>query len=108
MSKFKVGDKVRFTDHYLHKNYPDRFPEVGTTGIIRSFAEWPIVEWPFGSIYGNDVQQCPYIHLELVETEPDIEQLGEEYLALKCEFDRMRKNIADALRDLAERIGTNT
>ena len=44
MSKFKVGDKVRFTDNYLHEHYPSLFPEAGTIGIIRSFAEWPIVD----------------------------------------------------------------
>lgn len=74
MSKFKVGDKVRFTDNYLYEHYPSRFPEAGTIGIIRSFAEWPIVEWPFGSIYGNDVQKCPCIYLELAETAPDTAQ----------------------------------
>lgn len=30
MNTFKVGDKVRFTDNYLHEHYPSLFPEAGT------------------------------------------------------------------------------
>lgn len=47
MSKFKVGDKVRFIGEGLHKNYPERYPECGTVGIVVMVNEnggW--IQWP--------------------------------------------------------------
>lgn len=77
MSKFKVGDKVRFVGEGLHKNYPERYPEIGTIGVVLcgEYESLPhIVQWPFGATSGNEAWPCPSYAIELVEESPDTEQ----------------------------------
>lgn len=75
MSKFKVGDKVRFIGEGLHKNYPERYPECGTVGIVVMVNEnggW--IQWPQVLPCGYSRWFCGYNALELIETVPDTAQ----------------------------------
>lgn len=47
MSKFKVGDKVRFTDAECHRSDPRFYPPVGTIGTIVNdeMSSTPFVKW---------------------------------------------------------------
>ena len=47
MSKFKVGDKVRFTDAECHRSDPCYYPPVGTIGTIVSdeMSSTPFIKW---------------------------------------------------------------
>lgn len=77
MSKFKVGDKVRYigNDHFDH---PEYYPTIGTIGkIITALDDDPdcYIQWPNNSTSGNDEHWCSTDDIELVE---DVDMTNEE------------------------------
>lgn len=69
MSKFNVGDKVRYIGKD-HIDYPEYYPTIGTIGkIIGALDDDPdcYVKWPKNSTSGNDEHWCSKDDIELVE-----------------------------------------
>lgn len=70
MTKYKVGDKVRFVDKCAHVNYPFHCPEIGTIGTVRDVGNdeeiW--IQWPDGSTSVDDLWACSPFWIELAET----------------------------------------
>ena len=56
MSKFNVGDKVRFLSKGFYTFFPEFYPPVGTIGeIVQDEGDGaPWVRWPEGSLARND------------------------------------------------------
>ena len=70
MSEINAGDKVRFTDEYLHIMQPRYYPAPGTVGEV--VAKHPrtgevCVQWPAGSTSRSDMWWCSAGNLELVQ-----------------------------------------
>lgn len=66
MSKFNVGDKVRYVNTE-HADYPDFFPLYGTIGeIIEDCGDNYWVQWPKGSTSNDDCWCCDESDLEAV------------------------------------------
>lgn len=84
MSKFNVGDKVK----YIGKNdevNPEWYPPIGTVGIIKSIVEpnaW--VKWPDRSTSGNDCWCCSLNSIEKIVENMTNEEIW-EMLKLKME-----------------------
>ena len=107
MIKFKVGDKVRFANKRLHDVNPINYPEYGTVGKITSILNERkfFVEWPAKSLISKLPSIGVYID-DVLEPDEDNSSLNtQKMIRLK---EQQLQNIADALRDLAERIGKNT
>lgn len=69
MSKFNVGDKVRYIGS-SHEFVPERYPCVGTIGEIKSVQKWSsLVQWTKGSTSNNDRWYCSNKDMEIVENE---------------------------------------
>lgn len=69
MSKFNVGDKVRYIGKD-HIDYPKYYPTIGTIGkIIGALDDDPdcYIQWPKNSTSGNDEHWCSTDDIELVE-----------------------------------------
>lgn len=67
MSKFNVGDKVRYVNTE-HADYPDFFPLYGTIGeIIEDCGDNYWVQWPKGSTSNDDCWCCDESDLEPVK-----------------------------------------
>ena len=68
MSKFNVGDKVRYIGED-HREMPEFYPEIGTVGTVvkeGGEADW-CIQWPKGSTSGKDYWYCDENDIELVE-----------------------------------------
>ena len=68
MSKFNVGDKVRYIGKD-HREMPEFYPEIGTIGTVAKDGgdtDWRI-QWPKGSTSGKDYWYCDENDIELVE-----------------------------------------
>lgn len=68
MSKFNVGDKVRYIGKD-HKEMPEFYPKIGTIGTVVNEGgdtDWHI-QWPKGSTSGKDCWYCDENDIELVE-----------------------------------------
>ena len=68
MSKFNVGDKVRYIGKN-HKEMPEFYPEIGTVGTIvkeSGDTDW-YIQWPKGSTSRKDCWYCDENDIELVE-----------------------------------------
>lgn len=67
MSKFNVGDKVRYVNTE-HADFPDFFPLYGTIGeIIEDCGDNYWVQWPKGSTSNDDCWCCEESDLEAVK-----------------------------------------
>lgn len=68
MTKFKVGDRVRFIDEDAHLRFPRYYPAVGTIGIVyEAEDEGYYVEWPDGTTSYDDYWFAAEPCLELAE-----------------------------------------
>ena len=70
MSKFNIGDKVRYIGKD-HKEMPEFYPKIGTVGIIvkeSGDTDW-YIQWPKGSTSIDDKWYCDKNDVELVENE---------------------------------------
>ena len=88
MSKFNVGDKVRYIGKD-HKEMPEFYPEIGTIGtVVRESenADW-YIQWPKGSTSRKDCWYCYENDIELVE---DVDMTNEEIWEML--ESKMRKN----------------
>ena len=68
MSKFKVGDKVRYIGKD-HREIPEFYPEIGTVGTVVKEdrdTDW-YIQWPKGSTSRKDCWYCGENDIELVE-----------------------------------------
>ena len=89
MSKFNVGDKVRYIGKD-HIDYPEYYPTIGTIGkIIVALDDDPdcYIQWPKNSTSGNDEHWCSTDDIELVE---DTDMTNEEIWEML--ESKMRKN----------------
>ena len=76
MSKFNVGDKVRYIGKD-HREMPEFYPEIGTIGTVvkeDGDADW-YIQWPKGSTSRKDCWCCYENDIELVE---DVDMTNEE------------------------------
>lgn len=100
MSKFNVGDKVRFIDNNLHEDILNHYPKVNTIGIIRLIGAYGnncLVQWPKGSTSKNDLWWVAYDKIELVKDE---EMTNEEiWKMLKPKMEKNGLKIAGYLKD---------
>lgn len=74
MSKFNVGDKVRYIGKD-HKKMPEFYPEIGTIGTVMKESgdtDW-YIQWPKGSTSGKDCWYCNENDIGLVEWVEDDE-----------------------------------
>lgn len=90
MSKFNVGDKVRYTGND-HDYMPEYYPKIGTVGIIEDIKTpnaW--VQWPNGSTSKNDCWCCPLFDIEKIDIEKIIEDMTNEEIweMLKPKFNK--------------------
>ena len=70
MSKFNVGDKVRYIGKD-HREMPEFYPEIGTIGTVvkeGGGTDWSI-QWSKGSTSGKDCWYCDENDIELVKDE---------------------------------------
>lgn len=76
MSKFKVGDKVRYTGA-KHDIHPQWFPIVGTIGTVLQDVDEVdcYIQWSKGSTSENDCWYCDKQNIELVK---DADMTNEE------------------------------
>lgn len=68
MSKFNVGDKVKYVGK-KHKDSPEFYPPVGTIGTVVQDVDGIdyYIQWPKGSTSGKDCWYCNKNNIELVE-----------------------------------------
>lgn len=101
MSKFNVGDKVRYigTKHDIH---PQWFPSIGTIGTVVQVVDEIdcYIQWPKGSTSENDCWYCDKQNIELVK---DTDMTNEEIWEMLRP--KMEKN---SLKSVASIIHTST
>lgn len=88
MSKFNVGDKVRYIGKD-HREMPEFYPEIGTIGMIvkeGGDTDW-YIQWTKGSTSGKDCWYCDENDIELVE---NVDMTNEEIWEML--ESKMRKN----------------
>lgn len=88
MSKFNVGDKVRYIGKG-HREMPEFYPEIGTIGMIvkeGGDTDW-YIQWTKGSTSGKDCWYCDENDIELVE---NVDMTNEEIWEML--ESKMRKN----------------
>lgn len=88
MSKFNVGDKVRYIGEY-HREMPEFYPEIGTIGtVVKEDGDigW-YIQWPKGSTSRKDCWCYDENDIELVE---NVDMTNEEIW--KMLKGKMRKN----------------
>lgn len=88
MSKFNIGDKVRYIGKD-HKEMPEFYPEIGTIGTVvkeDGDTDW-YIQWPKGSTSRKDCWYCGENDIELVE---NVDMTNEEIW--KMLESKMRKN----------------
>lgn len=76
MSKFNIGDKVRYIGKD-HKDMPGFYPEIGTIGTViekGGDTDW-YIQWSKGSTSGKDCWYCDENDIELVK---DVDMTNEE------------------------------
>lgn len=88
MSKFNVGDKVRYinTDH---DTKPEYYPPYGTIGVFKG-NNW--VQWPIGVTSGDGCWSCDESDIELVVEDMTNEEIW-EMLRPKMEKNGLISNI---------------
>lgn len=67
MSKFNIGDKVRYIGKD-HKEIPEFYPKIGTVGTVvkeGGATDW-YIQWPKRSTSGEDCWYCDENDIELV------------------------------------------
>lgn len=77
MSKFNVGDKVRYIGKE-HEEMPEYYPKVGTIGTIKDVRElnaW--IKWPNGSTSKSDCWRCSLNDIERIVEEITNEEIWE-------------------------------
>lgn len=68
--KFKIGQKVRYTNYFIHSIFPECYPPVGTEGIITelfSATKIAIVQWASGSTSNDDKWASDINDLSLIK-----------------------------------------
>lgn len=87
MSKFNIGDKVRYIGKD-HREMPEFYPEIGTVGTVvkeGGDSDW-YIQWPKGSTSRKDCWYCDENDIVLVE---DIDMTNEEiWKMLKPKFNK--------------------
>ncbi len=72
MTKFKVGDKVKFTSAEKHKESPGFYPQVETIGtIINVDCAGAWIQWPEGSTSGDDRWYTAFARIKGVDSPAD-------------------------------------
>ena len=91
MSKFNVGDKVRYIGKD-HNDMPEFYPTIGTIGkITGALNDDPdcYIQWPKNSTSGNDEHWCSKDDIELVENEDMTNEEIWEMLRPKMEKNKL-------------------
>ena len=87
MSKFNVGDRVRYIGKD-HRKMPEFYPEIGTIGTVAKDGgdtDW-CIQWPKGSTSREDCWYCDENDIELVE---NVDMTNEEiWKMLKPKMER--------------------
>ena len=94
MSKFNVGDKVKYIGKD-HRETPEFYPEIGTIGTVVKESEdtdW-YIQWPKGSTSGKDCWYCYENDIELVENVDMTNKEIWEMLRPKMEKNGLTSNI---------------
>ena len=98
MSKFNVGDKVRYIGED-HREMPEFYPEIGTIGTVAEDGgdtDW-CIQWPKGSTSGKDYWYCDENDIELVE---NVDMTNEEiWKMLRPKMEKNGLKIAGYLKD---------
>lgn len=95
MSKFNIGDKVRYIGKD-HIEMPKFYPEIGTIGTVVNEGEDTdcYIQWPKGSTSKEDCWYCSNNDIELVKNEDMTNEEIWEMLKPKIEKNGLKSTVS--------------